>query len=421
MSDLDGGAQLGEGAGLLGLVALLIRGGRGLVLLAEGEGQGRLALLGLDVLLGLAVGGRGSLLLGGLDGGRGGVSDGLTQRGRGLDGGESRGGLAGDGGLGLLGGLSGSSVGSLLLLLAEDTEDGVALGGNGLLLLLLDGLVLNGSLGGGRGLSDRGSGLDGGGSDNGLGGSGGSLLLGSLSARGDSLGGLVLLLGLLLLAEEAAEDALALAAGRAALLGGLLGSLLGDGRGGLDGGNSSGSLDRGSRLGGLSGSGSGGLLLLGRGSGLEGLEGGLVGLSLGDSRGNLLGLSDLQLQLRDPVVAVSSVGSLEGVLAALGGEVELGGAIGGGLSGIGLGVMLASILTMRSNCHAHQVDDADGGRLLAEEEKALAGVRGPGGVVVASLGGLLAAAVVGERLGVDGVGAEPEELLGVDEVPGSAC
>lgn len=74
-TDLDGSAELGEGVGALGLLsvgrsgALLNSsgaGGVGLGLLAEGEGERRLALVGLDVLL-LAVDGRGSSL-GGLSG-----------------------------------------------------------------------------------------------------------------------------------------------------------------------------------------------------------------------------------------------------------------------------------------------------------------------------------------------------------------
>lgn len=68
-TDLDGSAELGEGVGALGLLsvgrsgALLNSsgaGGVGLGLLAEGEGERRLALVGLDVLL-LAVDGRGNL------------------------------------------------------------------------------------------------------------------------------------------------------------------------------------------------------------------------------------------------------------------------------------------------------------------------------------------------------------------------
>lgn len=54
---------------------------------------------------------------------------------------------------------------------------------------------------------------------------------------------------------------------------------------------------------------------------------GLVGLALGDSRGDLLGGGLLGLQGGNPVVALGSVGSLEGVLVAGNGEVEDGGAL----------------------------------------------------------------------------------------------
>lgn len=71
---LDGSTELGEGVGALGLLSVRRSGtlldssgagGVGLGLLAEGEGERRLALVGLDVLL-LAVDGRGDL--GGLHG-----------------------------------------------------------------------------------------------------------------------------------------------------------------------------------------------------------------------------------------------------------------------------------------------------------------------------------------------------------------
>lgn len=63
-------------------------------------------------------------------------------------------------------------------------------------------------------------------------------------------------------------------------------------------------------------------------------EGGLVGLRLGDSGGELLGLGDLGLQLLDPVVALSLSGGLEGVLVALAGEDKLVGSLEGRLGGI---------------------------------------------------------------------------------------
>lgn len=73
---LDGSTELGEGVGALGLLSIgrsgtLLNssgaGGVGLGLLAESEGEGRLALVGLDVLL-LAVDGRGGGGLSGLSG-----------------------------------------------------------------------------------------------------------------------------------------------------------------------------------------------------------------------------------------------------------------------------------------------------------------------------------------------------------------
>lgn len=80
---------------------------------------------------------------------------------------------------------------------------------------------------------------------------------------------------------------------------------------------------------------------------------------------------------------------------------------------------------VRLNCHAdgggsrstYQVDDARRSLLVADEKKTLSGVRGPGNVVVGSLGGLLGPEVVGERLGLDGVVAEEEEFLAGNEVP----
>lgn len=69
--------------------------------------------------------------------------------------------------------------------------------------------------------------------------------------------------------------------------------------------------------------------------------------------------------------------------------------------------------------NSYQVDDAVGGLLVADEEKAQSGVGSPGNVVVSRLGRLLGLLVVGQRLGLDGVGAEEEELLAGDQVPGS--
>lgn len=71
----------------------------------------------------------------------------------------------------------------------------------------------------------------------------------------------------------------------------------------------------------------------------------------------------------------------------------------------------------------YQLDGAMGSRLvpllLAVEQKTLASLAGPRSNVVGGVGNLLVLQVVGESLGVDSLVAEPEELLGVDEVPGN--
>ena len=54
--------------------------------------------------------------------------------------------------------------------------------------------------------------------------------------------------------------------------------------------------------------------------------------------------------------------------------------------------------------------------LLAEEEETAAGLRSPGSDVVSNLGRLVGLER-GESLGVDGIAAEPEKLLGVEDVP----
>lgn len=59
-------------------------------------------------------------------------------------------------------------------------------------------------------------------------------------------------------------------------------------------------------------------------------------------------------------------------------------------------------------------------RLLAEEEKTLASLSSPGVDVVGSLGDLISLEVA-DRLGVNRLGAEPQELLGVEEVPFDYC
>lgn len=66
---------------------------------------------------------------------------------------------------------------------------------------------------------------------------------------------------------------------------------------------------------------------------------------------------------------------------------------------------------------AYQVDDAMGGLLVTNEQKTLAGVGGPGNVVLGNLDVLLSLLVGGENLSLDGIGAEEEEGLAGDEVP----
>jgi len=69
---------------------------------------------------------------------------------------------------------------------------------------------------------------------------------------------------------------------------------------------------------------------------------------------------------------------------------------------------------------AYKVDSTVRGSLvalLAVEEEALAGLSGPRGDVVGDIGSLVGLER-GNRLEVDGLRAEPEELLGIEEVPG---
>lgn len=326
----DGVAELRERRLLL---LSLSRGGR-LVALAESERQRRLALL-LEVLLDLRSRRSGGSSLGGLSRDGSGVGNVDSERSGSLNRGDHRSsGLS----LSLLGSLRFSrlELRGLLLLLGEDvTEEAVTLGGGRLLLGALGRLVLSNSGDGLRGSLLSGlSGLLNGSGSNLLDRLGGLIDLGGLlNSRGlDSnlIGGLglglllhFLLLGLFLLAE--AEERCSLAASRSALgLLGLnillalvldlliLGGLLSDGSSLLGGRDSNGSLGGSLLLGGLSSL----LLLLDRGW-LEALESGLVGLRLSDGGGKLLGLGNLELQLRNPVVALSSAGSLESVLVTL--------------------------------------------------------------------------------------------------------
>jgi hypothetical protein len=56
--------------------------------------------------------------------------------------------------------------------------------------------------------------------------------------------------------------------------------------------------------------------------------------------------------------------------------------------------------------------------LLTEEEKALAGLGSPGVDVMGNVGNLIGLECA-DRLSVNRLGAEPEEFLGVEEVPKS--
>ncbi|VUC29669.1 unnamed protein product [Clonostachys rosea] len=298
------------------------------------------------------------------------------------------GGLALDGGTelgeGALGSLLTLTRGGLLAL-AKEGDGRLAL-----LLGVLAGLAVGGGSDGGGGLSGlsrdsggkRGGGLDR--RDDGSRLSGGSNLLGGVGVGLSSLGlsGLLVLLG-----EDIAEEAVA------------LGSLL---LGALDG---LGLL----RLSLLSGGGGDSLLRLDL-VGLDLFRLGLLSLGflngrslrLGDSGGKLLGLSDLELQLGDPVVTLSGGSSLEAVLVALGSQGELVGAISLGL---------------RSG--AYQVDDAGRRLLVTNEQKTLGSLGGPGNVGVGGLGRLLGSLVGGKSLGLEGLGAKEEELLAGNQVP--AC
>ncbi len=310
---LDGSTELGEST-RLGLL-LAVHGSGGLLTLAEGKGERRLALL-LDVLLGLAVDDRG---IGGLS------VDRVSKRSGRLDRRDDGSLLSSDRGLLSLSSLSRLSISRLLLLLAEDVaKDAVALVDGRLLLGalgLLYRLVLSSgnsdSEGSDRGLSSLGS----------LFSLGGDLSIDKLVLSGSLNGSGLLSLGEILLAE--AEERGTLAAGRATL--GLLSLclLLGSLALLLGGILSLSLLGLGLLLGGLSG-----LLFLR--SGLQGLESVLVSLGLGDRGGELLGLSNLGLDLSNPVVALSGIGGLESVLVALGSKVELVGAVNLGLAGISL-------------------------------------------------------------------------------------
>lgn len=106
---------------------------------------------------------------------------------------------------------------------------------------------------------------------------------------------------------------------------------------------------------------------------------------------------------------------------ALGGQNKLVRPIGGGLSSIGLekgGLVWldrrSALETGTTTVCAYQGNGAGWGglvgTLVGEEKKTLAGLARPGCEVVVLQQGR-------KLLGVNGLGAEPEELLGVDEVP----
>jgi hypothetical protein len=67
-----------------------------------------------------------------------------------------------------------------------------------------------------------------------------------------------------------------------------------------------------------------------------------------------------------------------------------------------------------------QLDSASGGslvRLLADEQETLAGLSGPRCYMVSNIGSLLVLQVGGKLLGGKSVRAEPEVVLGVENVP----
>lgn len=107
---------------------------------------------------------------------------------------------------------------------------------------------------------------------------------------------------------------------------------------------------------------------------------------------------------------------------ALGGEVELVRAINSRLGRLSLDNELVRKLQTGERQMTYKVDGAVGGSLvtlLAVEEEALASLGGPRGHMVGNLGDLVGLERA-DRLQVDGVRAEPEELLGVEEVPRGA-
>ena len=77
----------------------------------------------------------------------------------------------------------------------------------------------------------------------------------------------------------------------------------------------------------------------------------------------------------------------------------------------------SSVQKAGNGLSTHQVDDTGRGLLVTNEEKALAGLGGPSNVALGNLGGLLGALVGRERLGLESISAEEEELLAGNEVP----
>jgi len=110
------------------------------------------------------------------------------------------------------------------------------------------------------------------------------------------------------------------------------------------------------------------------------------------------------------------------VLVTAGCEVEGNGAFWGKIRNFGLeDNELVSCLRKVEIKLTYQVEDTSGGSLvsglLAEEQEALASVRGPGCIVVGSGGLLLSAKIAREALGLNGLSTEPEELLLEDKAP----
>ena len=130
-----------------------------------------------------------------------------------------------------------------------------------------------------------------------------------------------------------------------------------------------------------------------------------------------LGLGDGPLDSDKPSVALGSRLGLERVLVARDLESKGNGAVLGEVGCISLSHVRGCRLSKSSVC-AYQVQDASRVLLLVcvldEEEKTLSGLARPRSDRVGNLG-LLAAEVLAQVLGRDGLLAEPEVLLGEAE------